>query len=270
MYRRHLLYGFAELPSGLMAPAPRRSMLTPAESREVDLLLVLAADVSASISPKNARLQREGYGGAIRDSKVMAAVRSGVNGAIGLAYVEWAGIWETWSVLPWARIGSQAAADGWASRLGEAPLRRGSLTSISAGIEFSRRLLASAPWNAPRRVIDVSGDGVNNAGPPVEQARDRALSDGITINGLPVIDDEQAAASESGLLPAEAQCSKSADWADVSVQDYYRACVIGGTDAFLSVAEDFASFAQAIRRKLIREIAGALGAVLVVVWHHNS
>jgi len=269
MHRRHLLYGFAELPFGLTAPAPRGSSLTPSESREVDLLLVLAADVSASISPKNARLQREGYCSAIKYSKVMAAIRSGVNGAIGLAYVEWAHIWEVWNVLPWTRIGSPAAADSWASRLAEVPLHQGSLTSISSGIEFSRRLLASAPWDAPRRVIDVSGDDANNAGPPIEQARDRALSDGITINGLPIIDNEQTTPLESGLLPAEGRCSNSADLVNMSVQDYYRACVIGGADAFLFVANDFNSFAQAIRRKLIREIAGVLGAVLIVAWIQN-
>src|SRR3954469_21223537 len=162
MYRRQLLYGFTELPFGLTAPAPLRSSLSPTENKEVDLLLVLAADVSASISPKNARLQREGYCAAVRDSRVLSAIRSGVNGAIGLAYVEWANYWETWNVLPWTRVGSLAAANGWASRLAAEPLNRGSLTSISAGIEFSRKLLGSAPWHAPRRVIDVSGDDANN------------------------------------------------------------------------------------------------------------
>jgi len=124
MYRRQLLYGFTELPFGLTAPAPLRSSLTPTENREVDLLLVLAADVSASISPKNARLQREGYCSAIRDSRVMAAIRSGVNGAIGVTYVEWAGFWEKWNILPWTRIGSPAGADSWASRLAAEPMHK--------------------------------------------------------------------------------------------------------------------------------------------------
>ena len=110
---------------------------------------------------------------------------------------------------------------------------------MSGGIEFSRRVLAEAPWQAARRVIDVSGDGVNNSGPPAEEARDRAVAEGITINGLPIPNDRPP----FGLLPA------------VPLDEYYRESVVGGPGAFVIVVEEFESFGAAVRRKLVREIS---------------
>jgi Protein of unknown function (DUF1194) len=228
----------------LLAAAGAAALATqmrPARAEEpVDVLLVLAVDVSRSIDEDEARLQREGYRAAVSDPRVVEAIRGGMVGAIGLAYVEWGGIEYQKQVLPWVRIADQAGAEAWAEMLAQAPRVSLSWTSISGGIDFSRGVLKEAPWEATRRVIDVSGDGVNNSGPPAEQARDRAVAEGITINGLPIVNDRPT----FGRMPPQ------------PLDDYYRESVIGGPGAFVVVAEDFESFGQAVRRKLILEIAG--------------
>ena len=206
----------------------------------VDVNLVLAVDVSRSIDEDEARLQREGYRNAIVSPQVVEAIKAGTLGAIGLAYVEWGGIEYQRTVLPWFRIDGEERAMQWAEMLAQAPRVSLSWTSISGGIDHSRRLLGESPWEAMRRVIDVSGDGVNNSGPPAEEARDRAVAEGITINGLPIMNDRPS----FGRLPP------------VPLDDYYRESVIGGPGAFVIVAEDFESFGIAVKRKLIREIAG--------------
>lgn len=229
MRRRNLL----AVPAAL-APLPARAQPEP-----VDVLLVLAVDVSRSIDEDEARLQREGYRNAVSDPRVMEAVRRGMVGAIGLAYVEWAGVEYQRLVLPWTRIATQRDADAWASALAEAPRNSLSWTSISGGIDFSRRVLAEAPFEGTRKVIDVSGDGVNNSGRPSAVARDEAVAQGITINGLPIVNDRPT----FGRMPP------------IPLDQYFAENVIGGPGAFLVVAEDFDSFGTAVRRKLIREIA---------------
>lgn len=227
----------------------RRSLLatgaalaaTPAlaQPEPVDVLLVLAVDVSRSIDEDEARLQREGYRNAVSDPRVVEVIRRGMIGAIGIAYVEWAGIEYQRLVLPWTRIATQAEADSWASALAEAPRVSLSWTSISGGIDFSRQVLRDAPFEGTRRVIDVSGDGVNNSGRPAEVARDDAVAEGITINGLPIVNDRPT----FGRMPA------------LPLDQYFERNVIGGTGAFMIVAEDFDAFGTAVRRKLLREIA---------------
>ncbi|NKE45547.1 DUF1194 domain-containing protein [Roseomonas frigidaquae] len=232
MYRRSLL-----------AAAGAAAALRPEGSRAnepVDVALVLAVDVSRSIDEDEARLQREGYRNAMVDPRLVEAIRGGMMGGVAVAYVEWAGLEYQRLVLPWTRIGSQMQAEVWATGLAEAPRASLSWTSISGGIEFSRRTLAECPFEATRRVIDVSGDGVNNSGPPAEEARDRAVAEGITINGLPILNDRPT----FGRRPP------------IPLDIYYRESVIGGPGAFMIAAEDFADFGQAVRRKLIREIAG--------------
>ncbi|MBC7433969.1 MAG: DUF1194 domain-containing protein [Rubritepida sp.] len=231
MRRRTLLAGLAAAPTHAQPPGP------------VDMLLVLAVDVSRSVDEDEARLQREGYRAGIADPRVIDAITRGMIGAIGVAYVEWAGFEYQRLVLPWTRIASQADAHLWADRLAEAPRASLSWTSISAAIDFSRRILAEAPFEATRQVIDISGDGVNNSGRAVERARDEAVADGIVINGLPIINDRPT----FGRPPP------------VPLDLYFEASVIGGPGAFMVVAEDFEAFGQAVRRKLIREIAD-LGA----------
>ena len=210
-----------------------------AEGEPVDVLLVLAVDVSRSVDEDEARLQREGYRNAVSDPAVIEAIRGGMIGAVGLAYVEWAGAEYQRLVLPWTRIASATDAQGWADRLAEAPRASLSWTSISGALDFSLKVLNDAPFDATRRVIDVSGDGVNNSGGPVELARDRVVAEGITINGLPIMNDRPT----FGRMPP------------VPLDEYYRENVIGGPGAFVVVAEDFQSFGNAVKRKLIREIA---------------
>ncbi|MBL6458563.1 DUF1194 domain-containing protein [Belnapia sp. T6] len=214
-----------------------------AAAEPVDVLLVLAVDVSRSVDEDEARLQREGYRAAVSDPAVVEAIRGGMMGAIGLAYVEWAGAEYQRLVIPWTRIAGAAEAQGWAERLAEAPRASLSWTSISGALDFSLRVLNDAPFEASRRVIDVSGDGVNNSGGPVELARDRVVAEGVTINGLPIVNDRPT----FGRMPP------------VPLDDYYRENVIGGPGAFVVVAEDFQSFGLAVKRKLIREIAALDG-----------
>jgi hypothetical protein len=239
MRRRSLLGGSAALPllAGATALATAaRAQTTP---EPVDVLLVLAVDVSRSIDEDEARLQREGYRNAVSDPRVVEVIRRGMIGAIGLAYVEWAGFEYQRLVLPWTRIATQGEADAWSSALGEAPRASLSWTSISGAIDFSRRTLAEAPFEGTRRVIDVSADGVNNSGRPAELARDEAVAQGIIINGLPIINDRPT----FGRMP------------QIPLDQYFQQSVIGGAGAFLIVAEDFEAFGTAVRRKLIREIA---------------
>lgn len=212
----------------------------PARAEDaVDVALVLAVDVSRSIDADEARLQREGYRTAVSDPVVVAAIRGGLLGSVAIAYVEWAGIEYQRTVIPWRRITTQADADAWAAEIAAAPRNSLSWTSIYGAIRHSRGLLTECPWEATRQVIDVSGDGVNNSGPPADQQRDAAVAEGITINGLPIINDRPT----FGRLPP------------VPLDDYYRENVIGGDGSFMIVAEDFESFGVAVKRKLIREIA---------------
>ncbi len=237
MNRRVLLAaGAAAATLGAAARfAPARASEEP-----VDVLLVLAVDVSRSVDEDEARLQREGYRNAVSDPMVVEAIRGGMIGAVGIAYVEWAGAEYQRLVLPWTRIASPADAFAWATRLDEAPRASLSWTSISGALDFSRAVLADAPFEATRRVIDVSGDGVNNSGGAVEVARDRLLAEGVTINGLPIMNDRPT----FGRLPP------------VPLDEYFRESVVGGPGAFVIPAEDFQAFGQAVKRKLIREIAG--------------
>ena len=222
------------------------AMLPAAGSRaeaSVDLLLVLAVDVSRSIDDDEARLQREGYRSAMTDARVVEAIRAGMMGAIAVAYVEWAGSDYQRLVIPWTQIGRQAEAEAWAAELDRAPRVALSWTSISGGLDFSMRTLSESPFEGTRRVIDVSGDGVNNSGLPVESVRDRVVAQGVTINGLPIINDRPTFGRPS----------------PVPLDQYYRDSVIGGDGAFLIAAEDFGAFGNAVRRKLVREIAGLPG-----------
>ena len=229
MRRRTLL---AAAASGLATPAR-------AQRPEVDLLLVLAIDISRSIVERDAHLQRDGYRAALRDRQVMAAIGGGANGAIALAYVEWAAFERQELLLPWTRIGSLADGIAWGDALAEKPWSSLSWTSLSGALRYSGSVLDAAPFEAARRVIDVSGDGVNNNGPPAEPYRDALVERGVVINGLPIINDRPRFGLPNGaeLVP------------------YYRESVAGGPGHFTIVAEGFDSFADAIRRKLLAEIA---------------
>ena len=161
---------------------------TPA-AEQVDLLLILAADVSRSVDSAKFQLQREGYAAAISDPRVLDAIRSGRNGRIALTFVEWSGVGAQRVVIDWTTIRDAESAKGFGDRLLEAPRSFADRTSISGAIEFAMGQFARASYDAPRRTIDISGDGTNNAGRDVVSVRDEALAQGITINGLVILSD---------------------------------------------------------------------------------
>ena len=230
MHRRDLLAASAAFASGAVRAQPADA---------VDVLLVLAIDVSRSVTDDEAILQREGYRSAITDPGVLAAIGGGPLGAIAVAYFEWASYQFQDLVIPWTRIAGAADAQSWAVRLESSPRQSVSWTSISGALGFAGRLLATSPLEGTRRVVDVSGDGANNSGPPPETERDRLVAAGVTINGLPIINRHP----RFGRL-------------ELDVDKYYEASVIGGIGAFMIVADDFSAFANAVKRKLIQEIAG--------------
>jgi hypothetical protein len=230
----------------LAAPRPIRAEDPGATigggEEEVDLLLVLAADVSHSMQHGELVMQREGYVAALRDRQVLEAIGSGPTGAIGLTYFEWSGAGDHAVLLPWTRLSGAADAERVAALLAGAPLRSGTQTSISSALAAARRLLGAAPFAGARRVVDVSGDGENNHGEPVEDQRDQAVAEGVTINGLPIVrHGARAAASGEGR--------------ETGLEEHYRGQVIGGAGAFLLPAYGFDAFAGAVRRKLVLEIA---------------
>lgn len=217
----------------------------PAESTDipVDLELVLAVDVSASVDPFEARLQRKGYVDALLDPSVIGAIRRGNHGKIAVTYVEWSGAKNTRTVVPWAVIEDRASAFAFSAFVEAAPVGFGHWTSISGAINFSLSQFEGNGFRGLRRAIDLSADGPNNDGESPDKARDRAVDKGIVVNGLPIVNDRPQASGE----------------VQISNYDvYFRECVIGGPGAFLVVAKDFGSFSQAIRRKLLSEIAGIL------------
>jgi hypothetical protein len=208
---------------------------------QVDLELVLAIDISGSVDADEARLQREGYVNAFRDPQVIRAIRGGINGRIAVTYFEWASYQQYKLVMDWVSVHDAASSNALAGQLAELPISRGMRTSISGAIEYAITLFERSPYEGVRRVIDISGDGPNNDGGLITIFRDRAVSRGITINGLPVFNTR---ANQYGFpnLP------------DLDL--YYQGCVIGGPGSFIEVARDFADFDRAVRRKLIMEIAG--------------
>jgi hypothetical protein len=222
---------------GLLAPAVR------ADDEKVDLVLVLAADVSRSVDEKKFRLQREGYAAAITDPRVLRAMTGGERGRIALSFLEWASESEQVIVIDWTPVGSEAEAQGVARRIREAPRTFMGRTSISAAIDYSVMLLARSPYAAPRRVIDVSGDGTNNSGRPVTVARDAAIAQGVTINGLVILSEVPLPTNPLHTHPPG------------GLTAYYETNVIGGPGAFVLEAQSFSSFGQLLVSKLIKEIA---------------
>ncbi len=222
--------------------------LLPAAARaenDVDLLLVLAADVSRSIDNAKFQLQRNGYAAAIADPRVLDTIRSGHNGRIGLTFVEWSGVGAQRVVIDWTKIGDAASAKDFGDQLLEMPRSFAGRTSISGGIEFAMARLANAPFNCIRRTIDVSGDGTNNDGRDAAELRDQAVAKGVTINGLVILSDNP--------LPWNPEHTNPPGGLD----NYYRNNVIGGPGAFVMVAKNFETFGQAIIAKMIAEVSQA-------------
>jgi hypothetical protein len=212
----------------------------------VDLLLVLAVDGSSSIDDDEDRMQRDGYCAALSDTTVLTAIRSGVFGSIGVAYVEWSGYGEQQVVVPWMRLASPSDVAAWSAAVARRSRPWGGSTSISGCIEFARLLLARAPWDSNRRVIDISGDGPDegrdriDAERSLQHAREGAVNEGITINGL--------------ALPSKKITYPPANWGRTGTADFYTDAVMGGQDAFVVEVSGPADFIPALRRKLVREI----------------
>jgi hypothetical protein len=206
---------------------------------EVDLALVLAVDVSRSMDPDEQELQRQGFVDAFRSPLVHDAIRGGMLGRISVTYLEWSGESDQKILVPWTVLDGPESAVAFAERLARAPTGRIFQTSISGAIDFSARLLDKSGVEPLRRVIDISGDGPNSNGRTVTFARDEAVAKGITINGLPIM------------------LKRPSGFGDMEHLDhYYRDCVIGGQGAFLVPVRERHQFGEAIRTKIIREIAG--------------
>jgi hypothetical protein len=210
--------------------------LARAQPVEVDAEVVLAVDASRSVDAEERRIQRQGYAAALRHPELMRAVTAGWHGRVAVSYFEWAGDVRPATVIPWRVIDGPAAAAALAAEVEglNGPSLRG--TSISRALEFATALLEGSGFEADKRIIDISGDGPNNAGPPVTPARDRAVALGITINGLPIL------------------VRPSRGFAELD--RYFEDCVIGGDGAFVLAVREYTEFAAAIRRKLILEISG--------------
>jgi len=221
------------LLSFVLALSPVAASETP-----VDLELVLAVDISRSMDPDEQQLQREGYVGALTHPEIIAAIKSGARHKIALTYVEWAGPEVQSVVVPWRVIDGADAAAAFAAALEHAPIQAFRGTAIADGLVFAQTLFEGNGYEAARRVIDVSGDGPNNMGMPIELARAAIVRKGITINGLPIM------IKQPGGFAAIA---------DLDI--YYQDCVIGGSGAFTLVVRSADQFAEAIRRKLVLEIA---------------
>jgi hypothetical protein len=210
---------------------------------QVDLLLVLASDVSRSVDQPKFKLQRDGYAAALADKRVLEAIGSGRHQRIAVCFVEWSGVSAQKLLIDWMVINGAESARKFGDNLLELPRSFAERTSISGAIDYAVNLFDQAPYKSERHTIDVSGDGTNNSGREVTGARDAALAKGITINGLVILSERPMAWNPEHTNPPG------------GLEKYYRDNVIGGPGAFVIVAEDFNSFGQAIIKKLIAEIA---------------
>jgi Protein of unknown function (DUF1194) len=223
-----------------IAGVPRLFADRRANAIPVDVELVIAVDVSYSMDPDEQALQREGYILALTSKEFLQALRQGANGKIAITYFEWAGQFDQKVVMPWRLIDGPEAADAVAAEIARAPYRRASRTSISGALRFAMPLFDESGYKGLRRVIDVSGDGANNAGPPVQSMRDDVLAAGITINGLPIMLNRPYV----GTMDIE------------NLDVYYEDCVIGGPGSFVVPIREREKFIEATRTKLVLEIAG--------------
>lgn len=209
------------------------------QTTTVDVELVLAVDISYSMDPDELALQREGYVKALTSPEFLNALRQGIHGKVAITYFEWAGASEQRVVVPWRVVDGPESAGSVASEIMSAPIRRAARTSISGALLFGAALFEQSGQRGIRRVIDVSGDGANNSGQLVTIARDEVVSKGITINGLPV------------MLKRPSYATMDIELLD----EYYEDCVIGGPSAFVVPVKDRDKFVEAIRTKLVLEIA---------------
>jgi hypothetical protein len=229
--------------AGVAAPGPKTEFAARSAQKQapsVDIELILAVDVSYSMDMDELAIQREGYAQAIVSREFLQALKSLPNGKISVTYFEWAASSDQKIIIPWRLIDGPETADAVADEIMKTPIRRASRTSISGAINFALPLFDENPYHGQRRVIDISGDGPNNNGGPVTVARDAALEKGIIINGLPIMVKEPSYSTM-----------------DIDNLDfYYEDCVIGGPGSFVVTIKDRDKFKEAIRAKLLLEVAG--------------
>jgi hypothetical protein len=221
-------------------PHKRLAQSGQADAIAVDVQLALGVDVSYSMDPEEQELQREGYMAAITSREFMGALREGMHGRVAMTYFEWAGMHHQQIIVPWRLVDGPEAADGFAADIARARYIRASRTSVSGALLFGAQLFEGSGYRGIRRVIDVSGDGVNNNGPMVALTRDEVIAKGITVNGLPI------------MLKRPSRGMMDIDQLDV----YFEDCVIGGPGAFVVPIRDRSKFKEAIRTKLVLEVAG--------------
>ena len=230
--------------AGIAAPSPGNQQTSRSADKEsspsVDVELVIAVDVSYSMDLDELAVQREGYAQAIVSKEFLQAMKTGPNRKVAVTYFEWSASSDQKIIIPWRVIDGPETADAVAAEIMKTPVRRGSRTSISGAIDFAMPLFEENPYRGLRRVIDISGDGPNNNGAPVTGARDAALAKGITINGLPIMVKEPSYSTMD---------IDNLDW-------YYEDCVIGGPGSFVVSIKDREKFKEAIRTKLLLEVAG--------------
>jgi hypothetical protein len=225
--------------ASIAAPNPPH-LAQNGQKPDVDVELVLATDISYSMDMDELAIQREGYAQAIVSKEFLQALKALPNGKIAITYFEWAASSDQKIIIPWRLIDGPETADAVANEIMKIPVRRASRTSISGAIYFAMPLFEQNPYHGIRRVIDISGDGPNNNGAPVEGARNEALSKGIVINGLPIMVKEPSYSTMD---------IENLDW-------YYEDCVIGGPGSFVVSIKDRDKFKEAIRSKLLLEVAG--------------
>ena len=227
--------------AAVAAPGPTSQQADTKDNvPSVDLELVIAVDISYSMDMDELAVQREGYAQAIISKDFLQAMNTGPNSKVAVTYFEWSASSDQKIIIPWRVIDGPESADAVANEIMKTPVRRGSRTSISGAINFAMPLLDENPYRGLRRVIDISGDGPNNNGEPVAGPRDVALAKGIVINGLPIMVKEPSYSTMD---------IDNLDW-------YYEDCVIGGRGSFVVSIKDRDKFKEAIRAKLILEVAG--------------
>jgi hypothetical protein len=228
------------IPVVVLALALCGGLARPSAAELVDLELVMAVDISGSVDFEEATLQRNGYVKALTDPQVVRAIKAGKIGRIAATYIEWAGDHYQATVVDWAVIDGPDSAADFARRLADATIHTQMWTSISGAIEYGITKFKQSPHRGRRRVIDISGDGPNNHGRPVLDARAEVLARGIIVNGLPLM-------TREGL---------GSMWHLEDLDQYYRHCVIGGPGAFVVPVLKWSNFPEAVRRKLVLELAG--------------
>ncbi|MDU1693602.1 MAG: DUF1194 domain-containing protein [Bradyrhizobium sp.] len=230
-----------DVASVAAAPGAQAAQQLSDMDASVDVELILAVDVSYSMDLDELAIQREGYAQALSSREFLQALKNGVHGRIAVTYFEWAASSDQKIIIPWRLIDGPESADAVAAEIMKTPIRRASRTSISGAIYFAMPLFDENPYRGLRRVIDISGDGPNNNGPsPVTMARDEAVAKGITINGLPIMVKEPSYSTM-----------------DIENLDlYYKDCVTGGRGSFVVTIKSRDEFKEAIRTKLLMEVAG--------------